>query len=177
MTVNIAQTRTEVGNYFVSNYPPFSQWKPEFVPHALEALNQPPRVDDPLGLYIHIPFCQAICSYCNFNRGLLDESLRRRYVDALEQEIRRSSGGAADTIFFGGGTPSLLEPAEVARLITACRDTFDLTSATNASSSGSGPSPARALLARLRSSYNHIDPNRRGSLNTMVAPLDMLKTT
>ncbi len=82
----------------------------------------------PLGLYLHIPFCQAICSYCNFNRGLLDESLRRRYVDALEQEIRRSSGGAADTIFFGGGTPSLLEPAEVARLITACRDTFDLTS-------------------------------------------------
>lgn len=81
----------------------------------------------PLGLYLHIPFCQAICSYCNFNRGLLDEALRRRYVDALELEIRRGAGGAADTIFFGGGTPSLLEPTEVARLITACRETFDLT--------------------------------------------------
>jgi oxygen-independent coproporphyrinogen-3 oxidase len=79
-----------------------------------------------LGLYLHIPFCQAICSYCNFNRGLLDEALRRRYVDALELEIRRSRGGAADTIFFGGGTPSLLEPSEVARLVAACRDTFDL---------------------------------------------------
>ncbi|HEY0367831.1 MAG TPA: hypothetical protein VGC73_15270 [Pyrinomonadaceae bacterium] len=64
MTVDIAQTRTEVGNYFVSNYPPFSQWKPEFVSEALGALNQPPRVDDPLGLYIHIPFCRKRCLFC-----------------------------------------------------------------------------------------------------------------
>jgi oxygen-independent coproporphyrinogen-3 oxidase len=86
-----------------------------------------------LGLYLHIPFCQAICSYCNFNRGLLDRELKVRYVAALEREIRlaRVEGQAprpADTIFFGGGTPSLLEPAEVARLIQACRDTFDLQS-------------------------------------------------
>ncbi len=79
-----------------------------------------------LGLYLHIPFCQAICSYCNFNRGLLDEALKTRYVAALEQEIRRAPGGAADTIFFGGGTPSLLDPAEIMRLIAACRETFDL---------------------------------------------------
>jgi oxygen-independent coproporphyrinogen-3 oxidase len=84
-----------------------------------------------LGVYLHIPFCQAICSYCNFNRGLLDRELKARYVSALEQEIRLATAGGqaprpADTIFFGGGTPSLLEPAEVARLIQACRDTFDL---------------------------------------------------
>jgi len=79
-----------------------------------------------LGLYLHVPFCQAICSYCNFNRGLLDEALKTRYVAALEQEIRRAPGGTADTIFFGGGTPSLLDPAEIARLIDACRETFDL---------------------------------------------------
>ena len=81
---------------------------------------------EPAGLYLHIPFCQAICSYCNFNRGLLDGQLKRQYVDALEQEIRRTPRGAADTIFFGGGTPSLLEPTEVERLIRACRETFDL---------------------------------------------------
>jgi oxygen-independent coproporphyrinogen-3 oxidase len=91
---------------------------------------------DKLGLYLHIPFCSAICSYCNFNRGLLDPQLKTRYVAALEQEIRRAATAidplrgaeppAADTIFFGGGTPSLLEPAEVARLIGACRDTFAL---------------------------------------------------
>jgi oxygen-independent coproporphyrinogen-3 oxidase len=92
----------------------------------------------PSGLYLHIPFCQAICSYCNFNRGLFEGDLKRRYVDALEREIREGRVSApkgqdmplrvpsADTIFFGGGTPSLLEPAEVARLIGACRETFAL---------------------------------------------------
>jgi oxygen-independent coproporphyrinogen III oxidase len=83
-----------------------------------------------LGLYLHIPFCQAICSYCNFNRGLLDADLKTRYVGALEREIRSADPArvdrAADTIFFGGGTPSLLDAAEVARLIAACRETFDL---------------------------------------------------
>ncbi len=81
-----------------------------------------------LGLYLHIPFCSSICSYCNFNRGLFDSELKAQYVPALETEIRRASdGSAADTIFFGGGTPSLLEPDEIARLITACRDSFDVT--------------------------------------------------
>lgn len=80
----------------------------------------------PIGIYLHIPFCAAICNYCNFNRGLHDDGLRRRYVDALIADIRRSAapGVAADTIFFGGGTPSLLEPAEVASIIAACRDSF-----------------------------------------------------
>jgi oxygen-independent coproporphyrinogen-3 oxidase len=59
-----------------------------------------------LGLYLHIPFCSHICNYCNFNRGLFDADLKRRYVDALETEIRRAGDEAdADTIFFGGGTP------------------------------------------------------------------------
>jgi oxygen-independent coproporphyrinogen III oxidase len=87
-----------------------------------------------LGLYLHIPFCASICNYCNFNRGLFESGLKDRYVAALEQEIRQSraigdaaaSGGRADTIFFGGGTPSLLEPAEIARLVRACRETFDV---------------------------------------------------
>jgi len=79
-------------------------------------------------LYLHVPFCQAICSYCNFNRGLLDVDLKQRYVSALEAEILRAPGGAADTIFFGGGTPSLLEPEEIGRLIAACRNTFDVAS-------------------------------------------------
>lgn len=81
-----------------------------------------------LGLYLHIPFCSAICNYCNFNRGLFEPALKDRYVGALEAEIRASPArsAAADTIFFGGGTPSLLEPREVARLVAACRDTFDL---------------------------------------------------
>src|ERR1700730_11895164 len=101
-----------------------------------------------LGLYVHIPFCSAICNYCNFNRGLFDAALKTRYVDALVAEIRTAglkpratddgnmTGAAnvahdfgrakADTIFFGGGTPSLLEPDEIARIIEACGSVFDI---------------------------------------------------
>jgi oxygen-independent coproporphyrinogen-3 oxidase len=80
-----------------------------------------------LGLYLHIPFCASICSYCNFNRGLYDGPLKEKYVAALEREIRQAGDGSpADTIFFGGGTPSILEPAEIAQLVRACRESFDV---------------------------------------------------
>jgi len=76
----------------------------------------------PLGLYIHVPFCSAICNYCNFNRGLFDAAVKERYVAALLAEIDRAADGApADTIYFGGGTPSLLEPDEVAAIVETCR--------------------------------------------------------
>ncbi len=101
--------------------------------HALNkaSLVSPPSSFVPrhssLGLYLHIPFCAHICNYCNFNRGLFDEQLKREYVDALVQEIGSSGdGSAADTIFFGGGTPSLLSGEDVGRLIDACRDAFDV---------------------------------------------------
>jgi oxygen-independent coproporphyrinogen-3 oxidase len=78
-----------------------------------------------LGLYVHIPFCSAICNYCNFNRGLFDGDLKNQYVAALLQEIAGKADGAdADTIFFGGGTPSLLEPQEVEAIIDTCRNAF-----------------------------------------------------
>jgi len=91
-------------------------------------VERPVVSNSPAGIYLHIPFCQAICNYCNFNRGLHDDSLRRRYVGALIADIRRSADPSiqADTLFFGGGTPSLLEPAEVERIIRACRDSFDV---------------------------------------------------
>src|SRR5262249_42521452 len=92
-----------------------------------------PKPDSPslnpemLGLYIHVPFCSPICNYCNFNRGLVDPELKIRYVRALRDEIRRASDGSpADTIFFGGGTPSLLDPAEIRALIGECRGAFAL---------------------------------------------------
>jgi oxygen-independent coproporphyrinogen III oxidase len=81
-----------------------------------------------LGLYVHVPFCSAICNYCNFNRGLFDAALKARYVDALTAEcgLRIADSIASDTIYFGGGTPSLLEPDEIARVIAACRARFDV---------------------------------------------------
>src|SRR6267143_1659558 len=80
MTTN---TGTEVGNYFVSNYPPFSQWKPEFIPDVIAALDQPPRVEEPLGLYLHIPFCRKRCPFC---------LLRRRYALLHQRKTIALSG-------------------------------------------------------------------------------------
>ena len=81
-----------------------------------------------LGLYVHVPFCSAICNYCNFNRGLFDAGLKEQYVDALVREIASHADGApADTIYFGGGTPSLLEPVEVEAIVAACRRAFAVT--------------------------------------------------
>src|SRR5215831_16523545 len=89
--------------------------------------NQEPL--EPLGLYLHIPFCSAICNYCNFNRGLFDAGQKARYVEALIAEIERAGKAgrrSADTIYFGGGTPSLLDAADIARIVAACRDAFNV---------------------------------------------------
>jgi len=84
-----------------------------------------------LGLYLHIPFCSAICNYCNFNRGLFDADLKERYVDALVAEIRsaapQTAREAVDTIYFGGGTPSLLSAGDVARIVGECHAVFGVT--------------------------------------------------
>jgi len=104
------------------------------------------------GIYIHIPFCAAICNYCNFNRSLHDAGLRPRYVEALIADIRRSADRSvrADTVFFGGGTPSLLEPSELARIIQACRDSFDLDPAAEITVECNPESSTREKLGEFR---------------------------
>jgi oxygen-independent coproporphyrinogen-3 oxidase len=79
-----------------------------------------------LGIYVHVPFCTAICNYCNFNRGLYDEALKVRYVEAVTAEIRAAAdrNTLVDSIFFGGGTPSLLTPADVSAIVAASRESF-----------------------------------------------------
>ncbi len=82
--------------------------------------------DAPVGIYIHVPFCRHICPYCDFNtyRGL--DSLIPRYVDALVRDIVSHPPMPAQTIYLGGGTPSLLSPEQISRVLDACRNSFDL---------------------------------------------------
>lgn len=116
--------RTEVGNYFVSNYPPFSQWKPEFVSDAVAALNRPARVDDPLGLYIHIPFCRKRCFFCYF-KVYTDKNASEIevYLDALIKENELYSrtpafqGRRLRFAYFGGGTPSYIGERQLRYLV------------------------------------------------------------
>lgn len=86
------------------------------------------------GIYIHIPFCRSRCSYCDFATGAYDSASAEHYVEAVVREIsefgKRGALGTfeeavdVDTIFFGGGTPSLLTPAQVARLLDAMHKRF-----------------------------------------------------
>jgi oxygen-independent coproporphyrinogen-3 oxidase len=82
------------------------------------------------GLYIHIPFCQAKCSYCNFLSVPLEKSLVESYTRALGRELQRmpmdAIGRRIDTIYFGGGTPSLFPVAGLAQILSACREVFDI---------------------------------------------------
>jgi oxygen-independent coproporphyrinogen-3 oxidase len=89
------------------------------------------------GIYIHIPFCRTRCSYCDFATGQYESGLSERYVRALAREIsifaaKRADGShgdeaaRVDTVYFGGGTPSLLAPAQVSHLLAAVRAGFDV---------------------------------------------------
>jgi oxygen-independent coproporphyrinogen-3 oxidase len=83
------------------------------------------------GIYIHIPFCRSRCSYCDFATGAYDSQLVTRYVRALAAEIAAfhlpSALREVETIYFGGGTPSLLKPTEVAHILEAVRARFRVT--------------------------------------------------
>lgn len=74
------------------------------------------------GVYYHIPFCHSKCRYCNFYSAGGSRGVPQEYVDALLREAAQFAGGGqlcSDTVYFGGGTPSLLTPAQAARLIEA----------------------------------------------------------
>src|SRR5487761_2126 len=80
-----------------------------------------------LGIYVQVPFCQTKCTYCNFHTGVVARSLYRPYVDAVCREIRESRalrGVTADTVYLGGGTPSLLEPADLRCIMDTIRQNY-----------------------------------------------------
>ena len=124
ITTDSPGIKTEVGNYFVSNYPPFSLWRPEYIPSALEALNQPPRTDEALGLYFHIPFCRKRCKFCYF-KVYTDKNASQieTYLNALikENEIYSRTpalqGRQLKFAYFGGGTPSYISEKQLHTLV------------------------------------------------------------
>jgi putative oxygen-independent coproporphyrinogen III oxidase len=89
--------------------------------------HQPP---EPLALYIHWPFCLSRCPYCDFNAHVREVIPQQRFRDALRRELaweaERLGRRPLRSIFFGGGTPSLMEPETVARLLEDTRALFDI---------------------------------------------------
>ena len=119
--------KTEVGNYFIANYPPFSQWSAEALPDVREALHSPPQ-PVPLGLYLHIPFCRKRCKFCYF-RVYVDKNAHdvETYVASLSREIELVSklpvmgGRPFRFVYFGGGTPSFLSAKQLTSLVDRLR--------------------------------------------------------
>ena len=88
-----------------------------------------------LGAYVQVPFCQTKCTYCNFHTGVVARDRYQPYADAVCREIRETAaegamnsgtGTVIDTVYFGGGTPSLLEPTALKNILDALRDGFGL---------------------------------------------------
>jgi oxygen-independent coproporphyrinogen III oxidase len=122
-----SSTKTEVGSYFISNYPPFSAWSGDELAAVRAAMNAPPA-DVPLGLYLHIPFCRKRCKFCYFKVFTEKNSNEvERYLAALAREIELVSklpvmgGRPFRFVYFGGGTPSFLSSRQLERLVDRLR--------------------------------------------------------
>lgn len=115
--------KTTAGNYFVSNYPPFSFWKPDLIDDVVQSLERPPQPGVPLGVYLHIPFCRKRCHFCYFKVYTdKDSAAIRGYIDAALQEMAIYAskpvigGRPANFVYFGGGTPSFLSVDQLKHL-------------------------------------------------------------
>ncbi len=116
-------TKTEIGSYFITNYPPYSLWKREHVHEIHGAFGRTPHREGPLGLYIHIPFCRKRCKFCYF-RVYTDQNAKaiENYVQALIKEVALLSehqgvdGRNFHFVYFGGGTPSYLSTRQLLSL-------------------------------------------------------------
>lgn len=122
------EKQTTVGNYFITNYPPYAFWKPAFVPDFLAALEQPPQPATPLGIYVHIPFCRKRCHFCYYKVYTDKDSAEvRAYLDAVLQELdfyqaKPFVGGRKPLfVYFGGGTPSYLSEKQLVHLTDAMK--------------------------------------------------------
>ncbi len=123
---------SEVGNYFISNYPPFSFWQASSLPQARARLQAPRQADVPLGLYLHIPFCRKHCKFCYF-RVYTDKNSRdiETYLDSLATEVELYTRLPAmnpqgfQFVYFGGGTPSFLSSRQLGSLVDRLRRHVD----------------------------------------------------
>jgi len=120
---------TKAGNYFVSNYPPYSFWKPDYKPEIFEAMERAPKPNNPLGLYVHIPFCRKRCHFCYFRviTGAKASEIRGYMASAIaEMDLYANKpfigGRTPDFVYFGGGTPSFLSTSQLSELTDALKE-------------------------------------------------------
>ena len=139
----------------------------------------------PFGFYVHVPFCTVRCGYCDFNTYTASElgdvpgASRASYADAAIAEVRlarRVLGDAdvpVDTIFFGGGTPTLLPPHDLTRIVTAIRDEFGLADGAEVTTESNPDSVDADDLARLRDGgVNRVSFGMQSAVSHVLRVLD-----
>ncbi len=139
----------------------------------------------PLGFYVHVPFCSVRCGYCDFNTytaadlGDVAGASRATYADAAVEEVRiaRRVLGEVDvpveTVFFGGGTPTLLPPAHLLRVLEAIREEFGLRDGAEVTTESNPDSVTADDLASLRAGgVNRISFGMQSAVRPVLAVLD-----
>jgi len=139
----------------------------------------------PFGVYVHVPFCTVRCGYCDFNTYTASElgdvpgASRTSYADAAIAEVRlarRVLGDVdlpVDTVFFGGGTPTLLPPQDLTRIVAAVRDEFGLADGAEVTTESNPDSVDADDLARLREGgVNRVSFGMQSSVSHVLRVLD-----
>jgi putative oxygen-independent coproporphyrinogen III oxidase len=139
----------------------------------------------PFGVYVHVPFCRVRCGYCDFNTYTADElgtepgASRSTYADAAVAEVRlarRVLGEAtvpADTVFLGGGTPTLLPPEDLGRILSAVRDELGLAAGAEVTTEANPDSVDPTSLARLREAgFNRVSFGMQSAVPHVLQVLD-----
>jgi oxygen-independent coproporphyrinogen-3 oxidase len=133
------------------------------------------------GVYVHVPFCASRCGYCDFNTYTADEAGQDGYLDAVLAELKLASTVVAprrvDTVFVGGGTPTLLAPGELGRILDGIDATWGLAAdaeiTTEANPESVDPASLRALR---RSGFNRISLGMQSAAPNVLAVLDRRHT-
>jgi oxygen-independent coproporphyrinogen-3 oxidase len=142
------------------------------------------RQDRPLGLYVHIPWCRSRCGYCDFNTYVLERPSGRAtapYLTALRAELalaaRTLGERRVESVYFGGGTPTLLDPADFHALLRAIEDAFDLDAAAEITTEANPETLSQDVVARLRDvGVNRLSLGLQSTTPAVLRTLDRVHT-
>lgn len=129
-------------------------------------------MNDPLGIYIHIPFCSGKCPYCDFYSVPPEDGIAERYCDAVCRELEACERSAADTIYFGGGTPTLLGSRHLSRILHCITEHFDITPDAEITFEMNPRTADRAMLSELRKAgFNRVSMGLQSGVDSELAAL------
>jgi len=133
------------------------------------------------GVYVHVPFCASRCGYCDFNTYTADEAGQDGYLDAILAELKLAAtvvpGRPVDTVFVGGGTPTLLDPADLGRILAAIDATWGLAAGAEVTTEANPESVDPASLRALhRAGFTRISLGMQSAASNVLKILDRRHT-